>query len=273
MPKILASVLLILIWLFFSSSGATDKLVVYFLDIGQGDATLIRTPGGQNILIDGGPDNNLLGQLGEVLPWWERKIDYVIISHYHDDHFLGLMELLKKYKVTNILVTAQQPPDFNYQVWLDVLKQHHLQPTIVKLGEKFVLNNDLSWQVLAADDDHKDYNENSLVLRLSYKNIDFLMMGDLPIGGEEKLLNNNFGLESEILKVGHHGSKYSSGEDFLSVVKPRICVIESGLDNKFGHPHQETLQRLEKVGCQIRNTQIDGQISILTDGFSYQVSR
>lgn len=268
MKKTIVSVLFIIFWLLFGLKGE-HRLAVSFLDVGQGDAILLRTPAGHNILIDGGPDNNLLAELGEVLPWWERKIDYLVITHYHDDHFLGLIELLKKYKVGNILVTSHQPPDFNYQVWTEALHKHNLQPTVVEVGNKFIIDNDLVWQVLAADSEQKDYNANSLVLRLSYKEVDFLFMGDLPVAGEDKLRQGGFILESEILKVGHHGSKYSSSQDFLEAVRPKVCIIQSGHDNKFGHPHKETIVKLAKLGCQIKNTQNNGRITILTNGFSY----
>ena len=129
-----------------------------------------------------------------------------------------------------------------------------------------MLTDDLSWQVLSADDYHEDFNDNSLVIRLSYGQTDFLFTGDLPITGEEHILQQDFILQSEVLKVGHHGSRYSSGQEFLQAISPQICVIQSGLDNKFGHPHPEVVFKMEQLGCQIKDTQKDGVVSLFSDG-------
>ncbi|RJQ35200.1 MBL fold metallo-hydrolase [Candidatus Parcubacteria bacterium] len=257
--------------LFYTLKTEVNDLEINFFAIGQGDAILIRTPEGQNILIDGGPDNLLLYHLGETLPWWERTIDYLVITHYHADHYLGFPELLKKYRVKNILVTAHQPDDFLYSIWQQALVENNLKPSIVLAGEKFVVSDDLSWQVLLADYNHEDFNENSLVLRLTYGNTNFLFAGDLPISGEQKLLSLGFDLSSQVLKVGHHGSKYSSGSDFLSAVDPDICVIQSGQDNKFGHPHQEALVRLAQANCLIFDTQNGDSIKLISDGQNIDV--
>jgi len=270
--KIIIGVILLLLILFFSLNKNNNNLMVSFLDIGQGDAILIQAPTGQNILIDGGADNKLLSEIAKNLPWWERKIDYLIISHYHADHIMGLMELLNKYEVEHILTTGHQPTDdFLYQIWIDALTAHNLRETIVQPGEKFILNNNLSWQVLLADGYHEDYNENSLVMRLRFGRIDYLFMGDLPSTQESKLLQSPFILESEIFKVGHHGSQYSSGQDFLAAVSPELCIIQSGQGNKFGHPHQEALDRLRTIGCQIEQNQFRGTINIISDGQNWLI--
>ncbi|PLX25704.1 hypothetical protein C0580_01855 [Candidatus Parcubacteria bacterium] len=256
----------LILFLFFSINKKSDQLEVYFLDVGQGDAILIRTPQGQNILIDGGPDNILLYKLSQALPWWDRTIDYMIISHYHADHYMAFPEILNKYKVKNILVTSHQPNDSLYTVWQESLSDKNVSSQIVKAGEIFRIDDDLSWRVISADFKHEDFNDNSLVIRLSYREINFLFMGDLPTSGEERISKFDFDLESEVLKVGHHGSKYSSSDIFLSQVKPQLCIIQSGEDNKFGHPHKEAVARLESVGCKVKNTQNLGTISLKTDG-------
>lgn len=238
---------------------------VHFLDVGQGDAILIRTPERQNILIDGGEDNKLLSEIAKVLPWWEREIDYLVITHYHADHMMGFPELLNKYKVKNVLVTAHRPDDFLYKLWIEKLIEKNIEPTIVKAGEKFVVSNDLYWQIILADSTHEDYNDNSLVIRLSYKDQNFMLMGDLGIEGEHKIIASGIDISADYLKVGHHGSRYSSSKEFLEVVHPTICIIQSGLDNKHGHPHQEAVDRLESIGCQIMNTQNLGLISFEID--------
>lgn len=262
--KIIPFILIISLILFFSLQ-TDNNLAVHFLDIGQGDAILIRTPDGQNVLIDGGPDNKLIYEVAEHLPWWERTIDYLVISHYHADHYLGFVELLNKYQVKNILITSHQPDDLLYKIWQEKLSEYDIKPQVVSRGEKFVINNDLYWQILAADSFHEDYNDNSIVIKLTHGQTDFLFTGDLPIEGE-KILLQEFDLNSEILKIAHHGSKYSSSLEFLQAVQPEICVIQYGDNNKFGHPHQETLERLENINCQIER-----EISILSNGQTYWI--
>ena len=264
----LSLALLLLSYLWWQLGDQAKYLQVNFLDVGQGDATLITTPSGEVILVDGGPNNKLLSQISKFLPWWERSIDYVVISHWDDDHYIGLIQVLKKYKVKNILVSYL--PDIAtpaYLAWQEALVKEGISPKILKAGETWQGANNLSWQVVAASDDKNlEDNDKSLVLRLSYGQTDFLLSGDLPTEQEEKLLIRKINLESEILKVGHHGSKYSSSQEFLSFVEPKACIISASQDNKFGHPHPETLERLAKIKCNIYETSKLGNISILSNG-------
>ncbi|RJR10328.1 MBL fold metallo-hydrolase [Candidatus Parcubacteria bacterium] len=264
MTKIVITLILMSL-LLFSLLRNDNKFKINFLDIGQGDAILITTPDNQNILIDGGPDNLLLSELAKAMDWWERDIDYLIISHYHADHMVGFIELLNRYRVKNVLVTGHQPEDFLYRVWTDKLSEKNIIPTIVYAGDKFILSDDLSWQVLSADTNHEDYNENSLVMRLTYKDTDFMLTGDLGEEGEARILQAGFDISSEYLKVGHHGSRWSSSQKFLEAISPQFCIIQSGKDNKFGHPHQETIDRLNSIGCQIMDNQNLGIISFKFD--------
>lgn len=256
--------ILVMVIIIYLSLGffQAKKLTVNFLDIGQGDAIFIRTPRGQNIVIDGGADNLFLYELSDSMPWWDKTIDYLVITHYHADHMMGFLELLNKYKVKNVLVTAHQPDDLLYKIWADRLSEKNIKATIVKAGDKFIISDELYWLVILADSHHEDYNENSLVIRLTYKDQNFIFMGDLGFEGEEKILSSGMDISAKYLKVGHHGSKYSSSLEFLEAVSPEICIIQSGKDNKFGHPHQETLDRLKNIGCQVINTQEQGTINI-----------
>lgn len=253
--------LLLLTWSLFKEESSFQ---IYFFDVGQGDGILVRGPQGENIVVDGGPDNSMIYLLGKHLPWWERDIDYLIISHYHADHMMSFIELLNKYKVKNVLVTGHQPDDFLYNIWQAKLAAKNIEPTVVEAGEKFVLAEDFYLQVFLADTYHKDYNENSLVVKLTYQDKDFLLTGDLGMEGEKKILDLGFDVSAEYLKVGHHGSRYSSSLDFLQAVSPKFCIIQSGQDNEYGHPHQEAIDRFLQVGCQILDTRERGDI-----GFSF----
>ncbi len=267
-------VLIIGLWviLFYSLQARDKNLSVYFLDVDQADAILLRTPQGINILVDGGADNALLYQVSEHLPWWDRTVDYVIITHFHDDHYMGLVELARKYKIKNIIVPKVAGHGPLYDAWLEVLAEKNLKIEEAAVGQRYDLGQGIVWQILMAQGgEPKDLNQSSVVIKFSNQTIDFLLMGDLPSGEETYLLQSGFDLSAEILKVGHHGSRYSSSDDFLETVNPDLCVIESGKDNRFGHPHQEAITRLKKVGCDIKNTQDSGTISVFSDGYKWWV--
>ncbi len=273
MTKKLIIIFIFLGILFLSSTFlvAPEKLRVDFLDIGQGDAILLNLPQGTRILVDAGPDNLLINRLGDALPWWEQKIDYVIISHYHADHILGLIELVEKYKIGQVLSTAHQPDDFLYRVLVAKLKAKNIPLVFVQAGQILNFEKNISMQVISAERDNKDYNDNSLVVRFDYLQSSVLFTGDLTAEVEAKLSKSDLNLQSDLLKVAHHGSRYSSSEEFLDSVRPKFCVISVGDDNDFQHPHAETLTRLSQVQCQIYLTQDFGTLSWQSDGISWNL--
>jgi competence protein ComEC len=243
-------------------------LEVDFLSVGQGDAELIKTPYGQNILIDGGPDNKVLAELGRNLPWLDRKIDLVINTHPHDDNVSGLIDVLKKYQVARILMTAAPNNAPPFEEFLKVRAEKKTPVVIVAGKQTITLGPDLILEILypGKNDLGADLNEDSIVARLIYKNEVFLFTGDAGLKTEEKLLFEKADLKADILKVGHHGSETSSSLDFLRAVAPRFAVIEVGLNNQFGFPKPDTLWRLNKVGAQIFRTDLNGTVKIRTDG-------
>jgi|WetSurMetagenome_2_1015567.scaffolds.fasta_scaffold04658_3 competence protein ComEC len=243
-------------------------LEVDFLNVGQGDAELIKTPYGQNILIDGGPDNKVLAELGRNLPMWDRKIDLVINTHPHDDHVSGLIDVLKKYQVAKILMTAAPGNAPPFQEFLKV-RAAKKTPVIITSGkEKITLGDNLVLEILSPskNDLGADLNEDSIVAKLIYKNKIFLFTGDAGDKTEARMLLEKIDVKADVLKVGHHGSETSSSLDFLRAVAPEFAIIECGVNNQFGFPKADTLWRLTKVGAKIFRTDLNGTIKMKTDG-------
>lgn len=248
-------------------------LEVDFLNVGQGDAELIKTPYGQNILIDGGPDNKALAELGRNLPWLERKIDLVILTHPHDDHVSGINDVLKKYKVERILLAdspGNAPP---YEEFLRLVSEKKV-PFVLVLGRQTItLGPDLKLEIMHPEkgDISLDLNEDSIVAKLVYKQKSFLFTGDASLKTEAKLLGEKIDLRADVLKVGHHGSETASTLDFLRAVAPSIAVIEVGVKNQFNFPKEDTLWRLGKVGAKILRTDLNGTIKIKSNGEGLEI--
>lgn len=243
-------VMVLLIILLFTSliRIINPKLKIYFMDVGQGDSTLIVTPKNKKILIDGGEGkNNIL--LPYLLDRRINKIDYVMISHFDSDHCNGLIEVIEKINVKNIIVSRQSEESEEYKNILNIIKQKNIKVRIVKEKDKIFIEKDLYMEILnpAEKLEFQDLNNNSIVTKLIYINFSMLFTGDIEKVEEnlaDKYKNN---LKSTVLKVSHHGSKTSSSEEFLKYVKPRIALIGVGKDNKFGHPNQTTIEKLENV--------------------------
>jgi competence protein ComEC len=254
-------------WLYRESP---QQLEVIFMDIGQGDAILIKTPYDQQILIDGGPDNTVLNRLGEHLPFWDKTIDLMILTHPHDDHVGGLVSVVDRYQVNQIYYTGVLHTSPNYLAWLEKIDQKGIPLKIMKIGDKVTLGDDLILDTLfpfqdLTDQEVDDLNGTSIVNRLVYGQHSFLLTGDLTSVQEEEILQKRLIIESDVLKVGHHGSKYSSSPDFLEAVDPQYAIIQVGQDNRFGHPHLLTIQNLENADAVILRNDRQGDIKCQSD--------
>ncbi|MDO8592617.1 MAG: ComEC/Rec2 family competence protein [bacterium] len=259
--------------LFWLAYRAPNRLVVDFLDAGQGDAILIKAPSGQNILIDGGPDKSAVKRLGENLPWWDKRIDLMILTHPHDDHVTGLIDVLKRYSVGKILYTGVTHTAPNYLTWLKLVRDSKTPMIIIDKTQTIKLGQGCELEILYPAKSFlgqtiEDLNQSSIIARLSYGQTKFLLTGDAGEEVETELLNRGADISADVLKVGHHGSQYSTGQEFLNKVRPKIAVIEAGKDNQFGHPNLRTIKKLERVGARIYRTDKDGTIEIISDGVS-----
>ncbi len=280
--KLLIAVLLSL--LYFSSAFARD-LVVSFIDVGQGDSILVEAPDGKNILIDGGgvpAYRKLSYRIGDriVNPFLQKKkikkLDIVILTHGHTDHMDGLIDVLSAYPVGEFVDTLEGGggvTDDEYIKLLQIVKEKNIRYRLASAGDK--LDFGPSLQVLALNPSPKRFNnpnDNSMVIKITYKKVSFLLAADVGQAAERKILSRHSEMmHSTILKIAHHGSRNSSCASFLNGVKPELAIISYGRNNSFGHPHPEMLKRLKRAGIPYLATARKGTITVSTDGLSYQV--
>lgn len=246
--KIIAIIFLIISFLTMLARVINPTLKIYFIDVGQGDSTLIITPKGKKILIDGGEGKNEI-LLPYLLDRGINKIDYIIISHFDSDHCNGLIEVMEKIKVGKVIVSKQPEESEEYRNISEIIKQKNIEAYVVKAQDRITIEKDLYINILnpAGKLEFKDLNNNAIVAKLIYKNFSMLFTGDIEKAEEniaQKYKNN---LKSTILKVAHHGSKTSTNEKFLKYVEPQIALIGVGENNKFGHPNQQTIEKLKNI--------------------------
>jgi competence protein ComEC len=250
-----------------------DKLHISFLDVGEGDAILIQK-GSQQILIDGGPSPQAISlELGDKMPFWDRTIDLVVLTHPHHDHLAGLVEVLQRFRLNQALYPDSNGSSPLYDRWLEFIKEKNIQSTIARAGQQIDPGEGVLIQVLNPPPtpiagSESDIDNNSAVLRLRSGGISFLFAADIMQAAERKLIRNRADLTSTVLKVPHHGSDTSTTAEFLAVVNPQMAVITVGADNKFGHPDEEVLERLqERIAPEnILRTDRHGTVEFITDG-------
>lgn len=268
----------ILAWVAVYELSQPRHLEVNFFDIGQGDATFIETPARHQILIDGGPSSEVLEKLAGEMPFYDRSIDLIILTHPEHDHLAGLIEVLKRYEVKNILWTGVVKDTADYNAWLKAVKEEGARIFIAKSGQEIKTTgpdqiNFLIFYPLEQTEGQaqKDTNDTSIVTKLVFKENSFLFAGDVSKSAEREILGAGLDIDSDVLKVAHHGSKTSSAEEFIEKVSPEIAVISAGKENPYGHPHQETLEILNKYGITIFRTDLNGDIKIISNGKTLRI--
>ena len=276
-PAAALFLLAVILWT-HAISAPDGRLHVIFLDVDQGDSILIVTPAGQRVLVDGGPDPaGAVEALNAHLPFWDRGLDLVVSTHTDEDHLAGLVGVVQRHPVGTVVegVPGTSPL---YLRWRQTLEEKSITPTPVSRGTTINLSDGLVLDVLnpslndtpASD---RDANNSSVVLHLEYGGISFLLTGDIEEELELELIRERRPITASVLKVSHHGSNNASGPFFLRAVDPTVAVVQSGVDNRYGHPHQDVISRLEKHVNRdhLYVTALDGTVELTTDGRSLWV--
>ena len=257
---------------------------INFVDVGQGDCSFIITPDNKTILIDGGGNMLSSYDVGKkvVLPYilnrGYTKIDYVFISHFDQDHCGGILYLINEIKVNNVIIGKQYEQYENYKKFIEIAKSKKINIIPVKNNDKIKIEKNLCFNILWPDVNNmineNSINNNSMVFKLKYKSFSMLFTGDIEKIAENEIIqkyrDKNI-LKSNIIKIAHHGSKTSSTDEFLELVNAKEALIGVGKNNKFGHPNQETLEKLEAKKIRIYRTDENGEINIITDGNKYRI--
>jgi len=281
---------LILIIFSLITSLPDGKLLLVFCDVGQGDATYIRTPGGADILVDGGPDSKVLDCLSKHMPFWDRDLELVLLTHPQADHLSGLLGVLQRYKVESFGIGVEGNDSQGYKGLIDLLKKNNVKIFNPFLGQKIAFEDGVSFDVVWPDSDwvasqvgeaplrqgfagqgavlgvstKTDLNIFSTVLLLRYKDFDALLTGDADSTIQAEILKDNNLGQADVLKVPHHGSKTALLDNFLNTIKPKMAVISVG-KNSYGHPNAELIERLKVIGASIKRTD-EGEVEIVSNG-------
>jgi competence protein ComEC len=257
-----------LVWLAVAAL-PDGRLHVAFLDVGQGDAIFITTPRGRQILIDGGPSATaLLWGMGRHMPFWDRSLDLVVNTHPETDHLAGLPDVLKRYRVSQVVLPDVGNDTSLYAAWEAALAKEGAMLVPAQAGTRLALGDGVWIEVLhpgrvpAGD----KLNDHSVVLRITLGRVSFLLPGDIEAEVERGLAANDSPLGATVLKAPHHGSNTSSSESFLRAVDPQAAVVSAGADNRFGHPAPEVLRRYAEQGIPVLRTDELGTIEFVTDG-------
>ncbi len=261
---------------FGSSEVSSDSsFKIHFVDVGQGDCTLVES-NGEYLLIDAGENGHETEVLNYLRSTGIEKLDYIIATHQHSDHIGGIPEVLEEYECDNIimprLTKAQTPTNSTYTAFLKAVQASEAKVISAKPGLSYALGG-ATFEILGpVTDDAEDINSMSAVTKITYGENSFLITGDAETEEELEIIDNGADLDCDVLRAGHHGSSTSSCKDFLNAVTPEICVISCGADNDYGHPHDKAVNRIKKHTEEIYRTDICGSIVMSSDGENIDIS-
>lgn len=252
-----------------NNSDSCECLTISFLDVGQGDAILIQTPDGFEMLVDGGRDSSVLRELSKQRSFFDKNIDVIVSTHPDLDHVAGLVDVLKRYQVGTIIMTTNEGESGAAEAFALAAPRETAQVVLADAGQIVTLGAHVTVQIFSptGDESKLESNTASVVARIVYGNTSFMLTGDAPMEIEDYLVRT-YGtqLDSDVLKLGHHGSKTSTSEVWLDTVTPQYAVVSAGIDNRYGHPHQDVMQRVFKRSIKTAHTGTDGTVIFQSDG-------
>lgn len=249
---------------------AGHEMHVHFIDVGQGDSILIESPSGKTMLIDGGvkgAGQQIVSYLNEL---GINKLDIVVATHPDADHIGGLIPVLDNMTTEQFYDSGKVHTSQTFEEMLTQIDEKNIPYHVPKIGDDIEFDKDVNVKVLNANDQATDNNDASIVLKMTYGNVSFLLTGDAGVALEKEMLQ--YDVKATVLKAGHHGSNTSSSEEFVQAVKPEVAILSYGEDNKYGHPHAEVMDRLQAIGSKIYATADLGTITVSTDGVNYTVN-
>lgn len=252
----------------FKETENTNTLDITYLDVGQADSILIQNKG-HNMLIDAG--NNEDGPL--LVQYFKEqnitKFDYLITTHPHEDHIGGMDDIINNFDIEKIYMPDVTTTTKTFLDVLEAIEKKNMTYDVPNINQNFTLGNTL-FQVIYTGNDKKNLNNSSIILKATFKNTSYLFTGDATSEVEKKILNKN--IQATVLKVGHHGSKYSTTTDFLNKVNPKYAIISVGKNNSYNHPNQVTINKLEKKNIEIHRTDQEGSIFLKSDGKTINIT-
>lgn len=243
-----------------------DKLIIHYINVGQGDSELIQYKD-KNMLIDSGPYSSKNTLIKYLKSAGIKKLDYVIVTHPHEDHIGNISDIIKEFEIGEFIAPKISSNSSTYSSMIKNLKSKKLKIIVAKPGYNVDLHSDLKCEILAPNNTiYDNINNYSVVNKLTYKNTSFLFTGDAENLSENEMIQKNYNLKANIIKLGHHGSNTASSNEFLKKVNPSVAIISCAKKNKYNHPSPETIKKLKKMNIKLYRTDIDGNIVLFTDG-------
>ncbi len=264
------------IWYSVAAEDRGGLLTVAFMNVGQGDAVYIESPTGTQVVVDGGPDRSVVRELGKMMPFYDRTIDVLVVTNPDKDHFAGFLDVLRSYKVGAVIEPGTTGAASEYRALEQLIEEKKVQKILARRGQVIQLGDGAFLEILFPDRDVSGLNPNegSIIAKLVYGETSFLLTGDTTSSVEGYLARlDGAHLDVDVLKAGHHGSDTSTSDALLGFASPAFAVISAGMDNRYGHPHKEVLDRLARFEVSVLGTYDRGTIIFTSDGETISIKK
>lgn len=252
------------------SVNAGHEMRVHFIDVGQGDSIFIESPNGKTMLVDGGVKGAGQQVVSYLKELGVNKLDVVVATHPDADHIGGLIPVLNSIEIGQFYDSGKVHTSQTFEEMLTLIDEKNIPYNVPKTGDSITFDDDLQVKVLNANEETTDNNDASIVLKIAYGNVSFLLTGDAGVALEQEMLQSD--VKATILKAGHHGSNTSSSAEFIQAVHPEVTILSYSEGNKYGHPHTEVVERLQAIGSKTYATAEAGTVIVSTDGVNYDVN-